>query len=171
MRITLTVLISMTFLLTRAQSHLPIDTWGPGYTQWQPFIPYPSTAPYLSTDSGSLHHHWQVRTFASLSAGYMFFNGGGMSYLSAPVGVIAFRPLTNNFTAFGSVSAAPTIFNVNSYPGNNVYRPYNVGVNASIQGGLIYTNDAKTFSISGSVGVERGSYPAYPNNRPAPKKQ
>jgi hypothetical protein len=125
----------------------------------------------LSTDSGSLHHHWQVRTFASLSAGYMFFHGGGMSYVSAPVGVIAFRPLTNNFTAFGSVSAAPVMFNVNSYPGNNFSRPYNLGVNASIQGGLIYTNDAKTFSISGSVSVERGSYPAYPNSRPDIKKQ
>jgi hypothetical protein len=165
MRILLTVLVLMTFLLTRAQSHLPIDTWGPGYTQWQPFFPYPST------DSGSLRHHWQVRTFASLSAGYMFFKGGGMSYVSAPIGVIAFRPLTNNFTAFGSVSAAPVIFNFSSFPGNNVNRPYTVGVNARVEGGLIYTNDARTFSISGSVGVERGSYPAYPNNRPAPKKQ
>ena len=165
MRILLTVLVSMTFLLTKAQSHLPINTWAPGYTQWQPFVPYPTA------DSGNLHPHWQVRTFASLSAGYMFFGGGGMSYVSAPAGVIAYRPLTNNVTAFGSVSAAPVMFNVNSYPGNNAYRPYNVGVNASIQGGLIYTNDAKTFSISGGVGVERGSYPAYPTNRPAIKKQ
>jgi hypothetical protein len=51
-----------------------------------------------------------------------------------------------------------------NYPGNNFSRP-DFGLNARVEGGLIYTNDAKTFSISGSVGIEKGSYPVYPYNR------
>jgi hypothetical protein len=125
---------------------------------WQPFVPYS-----LFTNSNP-KHKVQVQPFASISAGYMFL-GGGVSYLSAPVGLVVYRPLNNNFTTFAAATVAPTVFHFNSllyntpgYPGGSFTR---LGVNAGVTGGVIYTNDAKTFSISGSITVERGSYPVY----------
>ncbi|HEY4111094.1 hypothetical protein [Puia sp.] len=166
MRTLLAILISITFLGaslgTSAQTHLPIGTWGLGSPQWQ-------TLP-LNTQPGNLNFgkKWQLRPYAGLSAGYIFLNGG-ISYLSAPLGLTLYRPLTNNVTAFAGVSATPLIFSVNSLygmprfnPANNFSNGYGLGINAAVGGGLIYTNDAHTFSISGSVWMERGSYPVYP---------
>jgi hypothetical protein len=157
MRILLTLFACFTFLAADAQTHLfPGTAWG--YTPWQPFVPY---SQLLNPD---LNHGWQVQPFASASVGYTFL-GGGVSYLSAPVGVILYRPLNNHFTAFGAATVAPTVFHFSSlystspaYPGNNVT---GLKMNAGVTGGLIYTNDAKTFSISGSISVERGSFPVY----------
>jgi hypothetical protein len=158
MRILLTLFAFFTFFASTAQTHLfPGTAWG--YAPWQPFVPYSQFIP------GTPNRSWQVQPFASASMGYTFLRGGGVSYLSAPVGVILFRPLNNNFTAFGAAAIAPTIFHFSSlyatpagYPGNNVT---GLNVNASVTGGVIYTNDAKTFSISGSISVERGSNPVY----------
>jgi hypothetical protein len=164
MRILFTLLVSIAFLVPRAQTlptHLPVPGGGAwGFTPWQPFIPYS-----LVLD-GNAGRGWQVRPYASLSAGYIFW-GGGISYVSAPVGVIAYRPLNDNFTTFGAATVAPTVFNFSRFagqpiPGNNLT---GLGVNASVTGGLIYTNDARTFSISGSISVERGSSPVYFQNR------
>jgi hypothetical protein len=49
--------------------------------------------------------------------------------------------------------------------------PYGFGLNSRVDIGLMYINDARTFSISGSIGVERGTYPVYPSNRVTTKKQ
>jgi len=35
-----------------------------------------------------------------------------------------------------------------------------LGIYKGIQGGLMYVNDEKTFSISGSIGIGSSSYPA-----------
>jgi hypothetical protein len=160
MRILLTILSSLAFLIPRAQTHLPLGgQWG--ITPWQPYVPY-SLMAYDNSNRG-----WQVRPYASVSAGYLFL-GGGISYLSAPVGLVVYHPINNNFSGFAGVTASPTVFNMSrlytdqlvnpAYPGN---RFTGLGVNAGIQGGIIYTNDAKTFSISGSISVQRGSYPIY----------
>ena len=161
MRILLTIIISATLVSAKAQSHLPIT-------------------PYPLQDSGKLNYKWQLKPYASLSAGYIFLNGG-ISYLSAPVGIMLFRPLNKNVTAFTGLSVAHTVFSVNSlytypallhsYPGNTFSNRYGLGLNARVEGGLIYTNDAKTFSISGSVGIGRDSYPVYPVNRMNIRKQ
>ncbi|HEV2354636.1 MAG TPA: hypothetical protein VGR89_10350 [Puia sp.] len=157
MRTVLTILALSVFLSTQAQTHLlPVSGWG--YAPWQPFVPYSAmTAP-------NPNHTFQLRPFSSVSAGYWFL-GGGVSYLSAPIGLVLYRPVNNNFTAFGTATLAPTVFHVSSFynvplanPANNFT---NFGVTAGVSGGLIYTNDARTFSISGSVSVERGSYPVY----------
>ena len=167
MRLLFTLLALIAFLVPRAQNHLAVPTAGNwGFTPWQPFIPYSMIV------DGNPNHNWQMRPYASLSAGYIFW-GGGISYVSAPVGVLFYRPLNNNFTTFAGASVAPTVFNINRLyaqpiPGNNVT---GLGVNASVTGGLIYTNDAKTFSISGSISVERGSSPVYFQNRPNTTKQ
>jgi hypothetical protein len=133
----------------------------------------------LAPAATDLTQKWQVRPYASFQAGYAFFHGG-LSYLSVPVGVALLHPLNKNFTAFAGVSAAPAAFSisrlysesaVNGFNSGNFSRPYGFGLNAAVQAGLIYTNDAKTFSISGSVGLERGSYPIYPSYRANAKHQ
>ncbi len=157
MRILLTLVACFTFFASDAQTHLfPGTAWG--YTPWQSFVPYSQFV------NAGPNHGWHVQPFASASVGYTFL-GGGVSYLSAPVGIAVYRPLSNNFTAFGAATVAPTAFHFSSlystspaYPGNNVT---GLTINAGVTGGLIYTNDAKTFSISGSISVEKGSYPVY----------
>lgn len=140
--------------------------------------------PYSIAGVANTGQKWQLRPFATLSAGYTFLtaNGynSGVSYFSVPLGAMLLHPLNKNLTAFGAVSATPVIFSANqfinsgsypAYPGGVFSRPYNAGLNARVEGGLIYTNDDKTFSISGSIGVERGSYPVYYAGRPATKNQ
>lgn len=157
MRSILTILAVTAFFSTQAQTHLlPLSGWG--YSPWQPFIPYSAiTAP-------PTNHGFQLRSFAGVSAGYLFLNGG-MTYLSAPMGLVLYRPLNDNFTAFGAVTVSPTVIHASSLSNMPLYNPANnftgFGVNAGVSGGVIYTNDAKTFSISGSISVERGSYPVY----------
>jgi hypothetical protein len=150
----------MAFFLPRAQTHLPIGgRWG--ITPWQPYVPYSMLA------NDNPNQGWQLRPYASVSAGYLFL-GGGISYVSAPAGLMVFRPLNHNFTGFAGVNVAPTVFNMSRLYSDQLTNPAyrgnrftGLGVNAGVQGGIIYTNDAKTFSISGSISVERGSYPAY----------
>ena len=164
MRILLAILASITFLSSKAQLYLPSS-----------HLNYP-----LPSDQ-----KWQFTKYASLSAGYTFYTAGhglsgGASYISAPVGLQLSRELNKNLYAFAGVSAAPTFFNFNrlytqpvnnsSYPGSYLSRPYGAGLNSRVEMGLMYVNDAKTFSISGSVGVERGTYPVYPTNRTNTKK-
>jgi len=175
MRLLSTIFFSMIILGATAQTHLPIGPWGYGFSPWQPVImPLPS----FNVDAKS---KWQLKPFANLTAGYMFFNGGSMSYVSAPVGLALFRPLNSNWTAYGAATVTPTFFNINSlstlpvsdpnYRGYPFQGGYGMGINPGVQGGLIYTNDAKTFSISGHVRVERNSYPIYPTEQRLPAKQ
>lgn len=171
MRILLSILILMTFLSAKAQTYLPGHSLALGYTPWQPFMP---SIAFSGSDST---RKWAVRPYASLQAGYAFFHGG-VSFLSIPAGLALFHPLNNNLTAFTGVSIVPVAFSMNrlfaepaaNTPGN-FSRPYGLGMNAGVQAGLIYTNDAKTFSISGSVELTRGSYPVYPSNRTYTKQQ
>jgi hypothetical protein len=157
MRSLLTLFATFTFFASTAQTHLfPGTTWG--YSPWQPYVPY---SQFINP---GLNRGWQIQPFASASIGYTFI-GGGVSYLAAPVGIALFHPLNNNFTAFGAATLTPAVFHFSSlysaspaYPGNSLT---GLSVNAGITGGVIYTNDAKTFSISGSISVQRGSSPAY----------
>jgi hypothetical protein len=168
MRIILAILIAVTFLPAKAQSHLPAGGWGYGYSPWQPASLFTLPA------NGITGQKWQLRPYTALSAGYIFLNGG-ISYLSAPLGLTLFHPLTSNVTAFAGVSATPVVFSVANlyaapfgnpaYPGYNFPAGYGMGINAAVQGGLMYTNDAHTFSISGSVIMQRGGYPVYPSAR------
>jgi len=171
-------LLSMVGLSAMAQTPVPAGSpfvgplgygFSPAYSPL--FTPLPTIVTFPSYDA-SRPHRWQVKPFASLSAGYLFYNGGGMSYLSAPVGVAAFRPLNPNWTLFGAATVSPVAIQGNrlwtgpindpNYHGLPYSSGYGLGVSTGIQGGLMYTNQDKTFSISGSVHVERSSYPVYP---------
>jgi hypothetical protein len=119
-------------------------------------------------DSNGVKKKWFITKYAGISSGFMAFRGGSGSFLSAPVGIQLNRQLTNNVYAFAGVSVAPTFFYFNSpfsQPANNKYNGFmnanNVGVYSAAHMGLMYTNDERTFSISGSISVGRYSGNGY----------
>jgi hypothetical protein len=174
MRILLLILISISFLSSKAQTHLPVSNMNFGQS-----LLYPGYNSF--SDSSHLNQKWYFSKYVAISAGSFFYNGGGGTFLSAPVGLQLNHPLNNNLIAFAGISAAPAFFNLNStfanplfyksYPGSYMSNPYGFGLNSRVEMGLMYINDAKTFSISGSIGVERSSYPVYPTERTNTKKQ
>jgi hypothetical protein len=146
------------------------------YTQWQPFSSY---NPF--SDSSHLNQNWYFSKYAGISAGFGFYNGGSATVFSAPVGLQLNRPLNSNLIAFAGISAAPAFFSFSrsftdpvfnqSYPGSHLSNAYGFGMNSRVEMGLMYINDAKTLSISGSIGIDRSSYPLYPSNWMNRKKQ
>lgn len=157
MRIILSIFASLTFLATNAQTHFrPLGAWG--HSPWEPYVPYSIVI------GGDSNLSWHLRPFASVSAGYWFL-GGGVAYFSAPMGIVAYRPLDNNVTVFGAATVAPAAFHFSSLYGMPAANPANnftgLGTSTGVTGGLMYTNDARTFSISGSISVERSSTPVY----------
>lgn len=114
---------------------------------------------------------WFLTTFSGVSTGISFFNGGNATYLAAPFGLQLNRRLNNNIYAFASAAIVPAFTNFNSglIPLgmnknfiNSNFAPGSFGINPSVSLGLMYINDAKTFSISGSVSAERNTYPVLP---------
>jgi hypothetical protein len=110
---------------------------------------------------------WFLTSYSNVGIGFNFFNGGTATVVSAPVGLQLNRQLNNNLYAFTAVSLAPTYVNFNSsflspgtkpYTGNALKSDY-FGLHPSVNMGMMYVNDARTFSISGSIGVEGSSYP------------
>jgi hypothetical protein len=174
MRIVLLILASISFLAPKAQTHLPVSSIN--YTQWLPFPDYNQL-----TDSSHSNSKWHFSKYVGISTGFSFFNGGSATVLSAPFGLQLNRQLNNNLFAFAGVSAGPSFFSFSraftdpllnqSYPGINPSNTYGFGVTSRAELGLMYINDAKTFSISGSIGIERDSYPVYPSDRMNTKKQ
>jgi hypothetical protein len=125
-----------------------------------------------STDSIP-NKKWFLNSYNSISTGMTFFNSGSAYFISAPIGLQLNRKLTNNLYAFAGVSAAPAYMNFNhsflsadinkTNPSAGFYRTNNFGIYSRAEMGLMYINDAKTFSISGSVGIERSSNPIFLN--------
>ena len=122
--------------------------------------------------SGQWNKRWQFSTFGSLSLSNNWFNRGSFAALAMPVGMQLTRQLDKNWYAFGRLAAVPTFFNFNSafnnpgfnkgYPGNGFFNSNSFGVYPRAEAGLFYINDQKTFSISGSMFIERGNYLFYP---------
>lgn len=107
---------------------------------------------------------WQLYPYSGFSAGTGFINGSSLNAVSAPLGLQLFHPLSDRVTAFAGISVAPTLFsfsrNYYSAGGQPAFgdpNTYRFGVNPALQMGLMYTNEDHTFSISGSIGVERSS--------------
>ena len=116
-------------------------------------------------DSNTLRKKWFITKYAGISTGFVAFNGGSGTFLSAPVGLQLNRQLTNNLYAFAGVSVAPTFFHFNGafyQPGVNKNSSFmnanNFGINPSAYMGVMYVNDERTFSISGSISVSRSNY-------------
>jgi hypothetical protein len=165
MRLVMIILAMGFFLSSKAQAPMPVGS--ANFMLWQPFPAFNRL-----DDSTHLNQKWYFTKYASVNAGFGFYNGGSSTYISVPVGVQLNHPLNNNLIAFAGISAAPVFFSFNnafmnpafnkSYPGPYMVNPYSFGMNSRVEMGLMYINDAKTFSISGSIGIERGYYPVYP---------
>ncbi|MBS1666072.1 MAG: hypothetical protein JST58_01705 [Bacteroidetes bacterium] len=109
---------------------------------------------------------WFLNTYSGIGSSYYFFKGGNAWAMTAPMGLQLSRKLDNNVYAFAAVSAVPAYINFNqSFLTTNVNKGFpNYGINGNhfgfssrVEMGLMYINDARTFSISGSIGVERSS--------------
>lgn len=117
----------------------------------------------------ALNKKCSVNKYIGLSSSFGFFYGGNATVLAVPVGLQLQRRLNNNWYAFAGASVAPayTSFNksflsanVNKFPTSK-----RLDIYSRAELGLMYVNDQKTFSISGSIGVERSSYPLVPCNQ------
>ncbi len=146
MRILIVIIALTSSLLLRAQSFKPV-----------------------SGDSSYLPHmqsrKWLVTSYSNIGIGLSFFNGTTATAVSAPVGLQLNRRLNDNLYAFTGIWLAPTYINFNRSFLSPAIKSYSglksdyVGVNPSVNLGLMYVNDARTFSVSGSIGVQRSSYP------------
>jgi len=126
----------------------------------------------------NLNKKWFFSSYKSISTSYNFFNGGSAFVIAAPIGLQLNYKLNNNLFAFAGASVAPAYINFNRsfissdvnklYP-NNGFRSNSVGLYSRAELGLMYVNDARTFSISGSFGIERSNNPffAYPQTNAA----
>ena len=164
MRIILSLIFSAFFLMLKAQDPLGMRTMN--------FMPEANYNYLNSLDHGmNTHQKWFVSKYAGISTGMLFYNGGATSYFSAPVGLQLNRQINNNLYAFAGVSIAPTYYYMsnsyqgpglnNMYPMNNMLSPNSLGIYSRMEMGLMYVNDQRTFSISGSISIDRGSYPVY----------
>lgn len=124
--------------------------------------------------TGQWKKRWQISTFGSLSLNNGWFNRGSFAALAVPVGMQLTHQFNKNWYAFGRLSAVPTFFNFNTafngsvfnkvHPGNGLFNSSTFGVYPKAEAGLFYINDQKTFSISGSMFIDRGTnlfYPSY----------
>lgn len=118
---------------------------------------------------------WFVSKYAGMSTSFNFFKGGNAMITAVPVGIQLNRKLNNNWYAFAGIAAAPAYINFNhSFLTSNMGKyGQSLGVKANrfdlysrAELGLMYMNEQKTFSISGSIGVERSSYPLLPYYQP-----
>jgi len=174
MHIILVILALVSYLSPKAQAPLPY--YNMNFIQWTPFPNYDQIR-----EGSHVNQKWYFTKYAAVSAGVGFFNGGSTTFVSTPIGLQLNRKLNNNFVAFAGVYAAPTFYSFSrsftdpslnkSYPGNSLSNPYGFGINSGFQMGLMYVNDARTFSISGSIGVEQSSYPVYQTQRKDTKKR
>lgn len=119
-------------------------------------------------DTNRVQNKWSVVKYAGISTGFVAFKGGGGSYLSAPLALQVNRQLTNNLYAFGGVSVTPYLFHSNIAPyqpaankNNSFMQTNHLSTYSDAKIGVMYINNEKTFSISGSIGVSRGGYNNY----------
>jgi hypothetical protein len=142
---------------------------------------YSYLQPHLFTDNNYLKDStpgkkWFVSKYAGISSGISFFNDGNATVLAVPVGIQINRKITDNWYAFAELYAAPAYINFNhafssaninkiAQPNNYFLRSNRFDMYSRAAMELMYINDQKTFSISGSIGVQRSSYPLIPYNQ------
>ncbi len=161
------VFVLMMFVATlNAQLYSPYDSFN--YIQRHVF------ANSLRLNDSIPNKKWFVSKYVGVSTSFSFYRGGSAAIVSAPLTLQLNRTLNNNLYAFANVSIAPSFvsFNNNNFLNtnikgmpNNSFNANGFGMYSSASVGLMYVNDARTFSISGSISVERSSYPGMPYNQ------
>jgi hypothetical protein len=174
MRVILIIFGALSILSLNAQQSMPpgiMNNTGIG------ILPHYTQLP----DSSASNSKWSLNKYVGISSGFGFFNGGNTSVTSATVGMQLNRRLNKNLYAFAGLSVAPSYFsynrsfsNFNAYkgnPGNTRFNSNGFGIYSRAEAGLMYINDDRTFSISGSIGIDRTNYPVYPATRMSPHPQ
>lgn len=125
-------------------------------------------------DSGS-NKKWFINKYTGVHTNVGFFNGGNNMVLAVPIGIQLNLRLNNNWYAFAGLSAAPAYVSFNHsflyantnkfWQNNNFLSSNHFDLFSRAELGLMYINEQKTFSISGSIAVERSSYPFLPINQ------
>src|SRR5687768_9202902 len=123
----------------------------------------------------STQKKWILTRYSAFSTSYHFFKGGQAMIVAAPVAMQLNRRLSNNLYAFANASIAPAYVSFNRsfiaadfnkiVRNKSFFNASNLDMYSSLSLGLQYVNDEKTFSVSGSIGVERSSYPLLPYYR------
>ncbi len=162
MRITGAFIVLLLSSVVNAQSILPGRFLSNTYAGYQ--------LQQLGEKDSSRQSKWSLSRYAAVSANYLIAPGGRMNMVSVPAGLQLQRRLTNHLYAFSTVSVAPAYFSFgsavlppgfsNPKAGNGFAQPGNLGIASRAELGLMYTNNEKTFSISGSIGIEKSSVPA-----------
>lgn len=151
----------MSFTALKAQTFIPgsfIDNTYRG-----------SYAGNIHLSDSTLKKKWFVSKYSGISTSFSFFKGGNATIIAAPLGLQLNRRLNNNLYAFAGVSVAPAYVNFNqsfmtsdfnkTNQSSAFFKSSSLGLYSRAELGLQYINDERTFSISGSFGVERSSYP------------
>ena len=115
---------------------------------------------------------WQLSTVSGIFSSYSFLHASNIGVVAAPVGLELTRRLNNNWYAFAALSAGPAFFSANRlFPDPRVqgvnsagmlFNTNRFGMYSRAEAGLFYINDERTFSISGSIHVDRSSNPFIP---------
>lgn len=122
----------------------------------------------IHVNDSAFKKKWFVSKYTGISTSFSFFKGGNATVVSAPLGLQLNRRLNNNLFAFGGLSVAPSYVNFNSsflnanfnkMNANHSFKSSALGIYSRAELGLQYINDERTFSISGSIGVERSDFP------------
>jgi hypothetical protein len=145
--------------------------------QAQPFLPGSfvdnhyrgNVGDYLRTNDTASSKKWFFTHYTGLSTSFTFSKAGSATVVAAPMGIQLNRRLNNNLYAFAGVSVAPAYVSFNrsfmatdfnkSNANTGFFKSGSLGVYSRAELGLQYINDERTFSISGSIGIERSSYP------------
>jgi hypothetical protein len=163
MRIVLALVVLIASISLKAQTLFPgtfIDD-----TQRQAFV----NAGHFN--DSTQHKKWFLNKYGGISTSFSFFRGGNATTVAVPVGLQLNRRLNNNLYAFAGVSVAPAYVNFNhaflstdinkTWQKNTFLQSNSFNMYSRAELGLMYINNEKTFSISGSIGIERSTYP-YP---------
>jgi len=163
------LLAASIFFFTAVQSQTLAPLGYPAFTQGVGF------SHNIPTADSAGKQKWFLSTNKSLYSGISFFKGGNATILAAPMSIQLNRRLNNNLYAFANVGITPAYVSLNSSAINgsfgkpfsaNHFNSNSLGINPSASLGLMYINDARTFSISGSISAERSSYPLVPFYNP-----
>ena len=115
---------------------------------------------------------WFISKSIGITTSFSFFNGGSASVLAVPLRLQLNRKLNKNLYAFAGVMVAPAYVNFNRSfltsntnkfsQQNGLFGSNRPNIYSRAEIGLMYVNDQKTFSISGSISVEKSNYPMVP---------
>ncbi|MBC9914515.1 hypothetical protein [Chitinophaga varians] len=158
-----TIFLVGVFMSAMAAKAQTAPAFGDGH-RMEPAFGYPQRV----SDTGHVHKKWFTTKYAGISTGFIAFNGGSSSFMSVPLGLQLNRQLTNNLFAFGGVSVTPYVFRYNNVPyqpainkNSGFMQTSNVAAYSDAKVGIMYISNDRTFSISGSIGVGRGTYQGY----------